>query len=1697
MAYIISSGESSNGIILNNDSMTVLNGGIQFVPDMKAVPTQIIYLDFDGELTRYRNADLNIGIDEVQIEDSRLTPERIAGIVSTLNTQFAGQNVLFTASRPKDTMYSTIFVGRTTAFDQYGRFAGLAETVDLGNQIKNDNAFVLLNASNSDSDIVSTIAHEVEHLIGILDHGGEGLVRYADNEEDKKTPGYIYYYKTNNHTLTGNLDSSVSLAHYESSRTIVSSRYQSDGGDSYVSIGKNYVKANGTTINSNGSMYVYSGGTANSTTVNDGGYLRINPGGTANYTTVNAGSLWVSTGDGTANYTTVNDGGYFCVFPSGTVNSTTINSGGCLEVLSGWWSGGGTANNITVNSGGLLLVPVGTAVNVIENGGYVKEGESAIVSFLANTINGLLLSGRQSASLHSGTVAIQAEVLGGYLRVCGGIANNTFISSGNIGIYSGGIANSISAEGGEISIVGGSANYIAMSGGSLSIGSGGVTNSVTITPSQTGKGGFSVGSEGKANNTIVYAGGTMFVGGVANNTTVYSGGIISIGQGGVANSITVNSCAYLYVGGKGTATAVRENGGYVSVGFIRSLSRPQKLYGSVTFLSNSFSGLIISSETSATVHSGTTALSTTVMGELYIYSGGTANNTEINSAGDIYVDSGGTANYTMVNASGLLYVSSGGTAIETMVNASGRFHVYSGGTANRTMVNPSGWLNVYSGGTATIVFNPFGYGSIASSSGAVVTYLERDKDVYYGNAASGVISSADAMTGLDIESGLSAVVYENGSAKSITIEKGGYAYIFSGGRIEQSFNIEGNLTIYGGGVARIWSASTVTGESASLINSGTIEFLVASAAVGGEVLLNDYTKVSGSGGYTITINGDQQSGEYRLIGNAAAFNRNITIKAEDSEETGTFQRNGSGYNMVTLDGRDYTLKLDETNTLVLTAGMSPTNVEFEFKEVGQTVYYNGEAPDGSTLEGVLKMIPYTADITVSFDKSLTEGLYEFTTSVAEVEGSVNHFQIQVAEGIPGSDGEPAPKSVSYISDNMCYNGTLVSETDSTVTYKFTGVNDYLLIDSIPSDTMQLDVVCGTNDATVSKSKNGSFSFIHGSGLTDMNKDLCLKLINIHGATNKGESISIEVYTAGTQQNQIKNDEKNQYVLIPFVTIDGERYQDLEYELEMFEKGKRFRLCIDEKENTNNNPVFNITIDGTVDENSDVSVSQAVYNDDTITIETQNGVAGSAPRDAGYCWVATAVNMMYEAGYLDVSEKDLDKVYTIIRDNYYIRDGNQSLGADVTRVFNDYLYKKLNINTHQQGICKSFWGDAITQALQDIMSSENHTVVGGLSVSGMWDTRNINHVFTCYDVRLTMAGETLGGSVDCADSDIGFFSSLLNTWSIYYDHGIFQKNRWKMNYQNKGYITITDIVTLISNSSRNKDGKLVQLSLKDINSYKEVIISRDNYVQENTRIIYALEYEGLSDGSVSGYIFDSVIPKGSRLRVVSGAYAEEMIIHEAGSVEFDSGSIAKGTIRTTGGTLMVESGVDVSEAEFDFAVSHVENGNSSPLLNNMHNVSGSKLTITIVNGQSAGRYVLAGGASDFDGTLSVVGEYDYTQDIGEGFDNGLIGELGLENTLNIEDKNYSLSVEDDTLVLSIAVDEAFSTVPVNLVGTADGVSWEYPTGADLYEVNLSTDDFGQVFRWLTDTTAQDLYELPGGTYQWRVMVFDDGEDWAVG
>ena len=171
-----------------------LDGGLQYVPAI--VLAQVIYLDFDGELTSYNGEILTV--DNVEVKNSALTEERINSIVAELNAQYAAQNVIFVTERPTAAEYSTIYIGKTEAFSPYGSFAGLAETIDENNAIKTDKAFVMLDSTASDETFISTLSHEIDHLLGTLDHGGKDLLAYASYVSGQNT-----IYVDGGHTQNG------------------------------------------------------------------------------------------------------------------------------------------------------------------------------------------------------------------------------------------------------------------------------------------------------------------------------------------------------------------------------------------------------------------------------------------------------------------------------------------------------------------------------------------------------------------------------------------------------------------------------------------------------------------------------------------------------------------------------------------------------------------------------------------------------------------------------------------------------------------------------------------------------------------------------------------------------------------------------------------------------------------------------------------------------------------------------------------------------------------------------------------------------------------------------------------------------------------------------------------------------------------------------------------------------------------------------------------------------------------------------------------------------------------------------------------------------------------------------------------------------------------------------------------------------
>ena len=372
---------------------------------------------------------------------------------------------------------------------------------------------------------------------------------------------------------------------------------------------------------------------------------------------------------------------------------------------------------------------------------------------------------------------------------------------------------------------------------------------------------MAISSGGIASNITIHTGGSMHIssGGTANST-VNSGGSMHISSGGTANS-TVNY-RYMHISSGGTANSTVNTGSmYISSGGVAN-NTTVNFFG----LMNIYSGGTANSTTvkssgGMAISSGGTANSTTVndYGYISISSGGVANSTTVNSLGSMHISSGGTANNTTVNSWGSMHISSGGTANSTTVNSAGIMAISSGGTATNIRINNYGYLTILSGGTASILFNPWGEDAyITSADGAVVNYQERDKNIYLGDASTGVISSGNTFSATIVSSGIDMFVYSGGSADNTTILAGGDMCISSGGTANSTVNSGGSMHISSGGTANstvnyryMYISSGGVADSTTVDRYGSM--FISSGGTATNIKMENYGYLAISSGGTASI----------------------------------------------------------------------------------------------------------------------------------------------------------------------------------------------------------------------------------------------------------------------------------------------------------------------------------------------------------------------------------------------------------------------------------------------------------------------------------------------------------------------------------------------------------------------------------------------------------------------------------------------------------------------------------------------------------------------------------------------------------------------------------------------------------------------------------------------------------------------------
>ena len=343
-------------------------------------------------------------------------------------------------------------------------------------------------------------------------------------------------------------------------------------------------------------------------------------------------------------------------------------------------SSGIVAVTAGISSTGLYVIQEGI-LQVLSSGRAedigLAEGGKAYVSGGGILYDCTVSSGGTATVLNEGYAdTITVENSGLYLVSSGGTTYKSLIQSGGTQIiYEETMAaGAIVMDGGVLHVSSGGYAWspIVSHGGVMYMRYGGISDHAQV------YGTVEVDSKAKTSGVSIFEGGRLSIlsGGRTIEGMVHSGGRIDVSSKGTVFEITVNDGGYLKVYSGGKAEDVVENGGYVEVFEGASIS----------FAPNTISGLDLTNDR-ATVHSGTTATDATVNvgGGLEVYSGGVAENV-VENGGYVEVFEGASVSFASNTISGLEIASdqyatvhSGTTANSATVNVGGKLEVFSGG----------------------------------------------------------------------------------------------------------------------------------------------------------------------------------------------------------------------------------------------------------------------------------------------------------------------------------------------------------------------------------------------------------------------------------------------------------------------------------------------------------------------------------------------------------------------------------------------------------------------------------------------------------------------------------------------------------------------------------------------------------------------------------------------------------------------------------------------------------------------------------------------------------------------------------------------------------------------------------------------------------------------------------------------------------
>ena len=659
----------------------------------------------------------------------------------------------------------------------------------------------------------------------------------------------------------------------------------------------------------NNKMFVYEGGTAKDTLVDSNGFIYVSKGGLASNTTLR-GAEYVDYDDpGRGAYSPAP--GIMEIFDGGIASNTHIYEGGRVFV-----SKGGTANEVMVYSHGNIWA---RGKNAVINNITTDKDWCWVGADKGGTINNLVNVGGSVGIFNGGTInnAILNEspdsIHAGLNVYTGGVANNTTVNGTLVWAEEGATLNNLTLR---------EPGWISLQAGSILTGKhvyGGTVVVYGKVDASNADVTFNISERTTADRVIIndianleaksfsitvsasQAEGEYKLAGNAADFT----GTLTIGDGTVNyGSITVNGNDLVY---NNVSYSLDQVNGTLSL-----------TIGNIISVDNGDEVQVFKDD--KLVKQGTTLTGETIIGtnnnKMFVYDGGTAKDTLVDSNGFIYVSEGGLASNTTLHGAEHLAYEDPGDGL--YCPAPGSMGIFDGGIASNTHIYRGGRAFVYEGGTANEVM-VYSYGKIwARGKNAVVNNVTTTEDwCWIGADEGGTINDLVKVGGSVgiFDGGTLNNAVQNGDAGMICVYNGGVANNTTvNGAYITAYDAAAlnNLTLRKPGMLILQADAILTGKhvyGGTVRTYGTVDasnadvtFDISERKTTDKVIVDDIANLD-AGSFSITVSASQAEGAYKLAGNAADFSGTLTI-GDGTITYGSITVNGAS---LTYNNVSYTL----------------------------------------------------------------------------------------------------------------------------------------------------------------------------------------------------------------------------------------------------------------------------------------------------------------------------------------------------------------------------------------------------------------------------------------------------------------------------------------------------------------------------------------------------------------------------------------------------------------------------------------------------------------------------------------------------------------------------------------------------------------------------------------------------------------------